>query len=135
MSAPIGKTTNVTATCEMKTIAVRIMTALCSNGTRPRRKRAAAEVTTASMYQRRGVRVKSTTGPQRTSQMFAEIPSATIDAAIATEKPARVRKNGSVIEANPVLMPYGSKRKKNVRGLVVDPGFGTVVMQSLRLAA
>ena len=78
--------------------------------------------------------VKSTTGPQRNSQMFAEIPSATIDAAVATEKPAPVRKNGSVMETNPLLMPYGSNRKKNVKGLVVDPGFGTVAMQLLGLA-
>jgi hypothetical protein len=36
----------------------------------------------------------------------------------ATENPARVRINGSVIETKPLLMPYGKTRKKNVTGLV-----------------
>jgi hypothetical protein len=43
--------------------------------------------------------------PQQNSQTFAETPSATIAAALATENPARVRKNGSVMEAKPVLIP------------------------------
>ena len=36
----------------------------------------------------------------------------------ATEKPSRVRMNGSVIEAKPVLIPEGRTRKKNVDGAV-----------------
>jgi len=71
----------------------------------PRRKRVAAETTTARRYQRLGVNVRSTIGPQQNSQTFAETPSATIAAALATENPARVRKNGSVMEAKPVLIP------------------------------
>jgi hypothetical protein len=36
---------------------------------------------------------------------LADTPIATIDAAIATEKPARVRTNGNVMETKPLLMP------------------------------
>jgi hypothetical protein len=86
----------------------------------PRRNNVAAETMTASRYHRRGVNVRSTTGPQKNNQTLAETPNATIAAALATEKPARVKKNGSVIETNPVLMPYGNNRKKNVTGRVVS---------------
>jgi hypothetical protein len=41
-----------------------------------------------------------------------------MDAAIATEKPARMRMNGKVMETKPLLMPYGSTRKKKVSGAV-----------------
>ena len=41
-----------------------------------------------------------------------------MEADMATEKPARVRMKGSVMEAKPLLMPDGSTRKKNVDGAV-----------------
>lgn len=69
-------------------------------------------------YQRRVVSVRSATGPQRKRQRFAETPTATIDAASATGKPARTRTKGRVIETKPLLIPYGSTRKKNVIGAV-----------------
>ena len=43
---------------------------------------------------------------------------ATMEAAVATENPARVRMNGRVIETNPLLMPYGRTRKKKTNGAV-----------------
>jgi hypothetical protein len=56
-------------------------------------------------YQRRAVKVRSATGPQRNRQRFADTPMATIDAASATENPTRVRTNGKLIETKPLLMP------------------------------
>jgi hypothetical protein len=47
-----------------------------------------------------------------------------MEAAVATEKPSRVRTKGSVMDTKPVLMPYGSTRKKKFTGLV-DAGSRT----------
>jgi hypothetical protein len=55
----------------------------------------------SNKYQRRAVKVRSATGPQRNRQRFADTPMATIDAASATENPTRVRMNGKVMETNP----------------------------------
>jgi hypothetical protein len=44
-------------------------------------------------------------GRQRNRQRLADTPIATIEAAVATEKPVRVRTNGSVMETKPLLMP------------------------------
>jgi len=41
-----------------------------------------------------------------------------MEAAIATEKPARVRMKGNVIEAKPLLIPAGSTKKKKTTGFV-----------------
>jgi len=84
----------------------------------------AAAVLSPSKYQRRAVRLRSATGPQRNRQRFADTPIATIEAASATENPARTRTNGRVMETKPLLIPYGSTRKKNVKGLV-DSRLGT----------
>ena len=43
---------------------------------------------------------------------------ATMEAAVATENPPRVRTKGSVMDTKPLLIPYGSTRKKKVTGLV-----------------
>jgi hypothetical protein len=43
--------------------------------------------------------------PQRNRQRFDDTPMATIDAASATENPARTRTNGRVMETKPLLMP------------------------------
>jgi hypothetical protein len=53
-----------------------------------------------------------------------------MDAAIATENPARVRMKGRVMETKPLLMPYGSTRKKKVTGLV-EPGSRTVLFKRI----
>src|SRR5207302_9136358 len=69
-------------------------------------------------YQCCAASVRSATGSQRKRQRVAATPTAVIDAASATEKPARTRTNGSVMETKPLLMPYGRTRKKKVTGLV-----------------
>jgi hypothetical protein len=56
-------------------------------------------------YQRCAVSVRSATGPHKNRYRFADTPIATIEAAMATEKPARVSTNGNVIEMKPLLMP------------------------------
>jgi hypothetical protein len=61
---------------------------------------------------------------------LADTPIATIEAAIATEKPARVKMKGSVMETKPLLMPHGSTRKKKVTGLV-EPGSRTVLSKRI----
>lgn len=43
-----------------------------------------------------------------------------MEAAVATEKPARVRTNGNVMETKPLLMPYGKTRKKKMNGFAVS---------------
>ena len=115
---PTGNTTSVAATCETKAVIVRIPRALCRNGITPSKNKVAAVVINPSKYQRRALSVRSATGPQRNRQRLADNPMATTDAAVATENPARVRINGSVIETKPLLMPYGRTRKKKVPGLV-----------------
>jgi hypothetical protein len=84
-------------------------------------------------YQRRAVSVRSATGPQRNRQRFAETPTAPMDAAIATEKPARTRTKGRVMEIKPLLTPYGSTRKKKMTG-AVDPGLRTVLFKGVKRA-
>ena len=84
---------------------IKIPTAFWWSGMKARTKTVAAAVLSPSKYQRRAVSVRSATGPQRNRQRFAETPMATIDDARATENPARVRTNGSVIETKPLLMP------------------------------
>src|SRR5205085_5759144 len=86
----------------------------------PSRNSVTAAIASPNKYQRFALSVRSATGPQRKRQRFAATPTAVIDAASATENPARTRTNGSVMETKPLLMPYGSTRKKNVKGLVVS---------------
>jgi hypothetical protein len=43
---------------------------------------------------------------------------ATMEAAVATEKPVQIRINGRAMDTKPLLIPYGSTKKKKVSGLV-----------------
>ena len=43
---------------------------------------------------------------------------ATMEAAVATEKPSRVRIKGRAMDTKPLLIPYGSTKKKKVSGFV-----------------
>ena len=77
-----------------------------------------ADVPSPSRYQRRAVNVRSATGPHKNRQRFADTPIAAVEAAVATEKPSRVRINGRAIDTKPLLIPYGSTKKKKVSGFV-----------------
>ena len=111
---------NVEATCETKTIAINIAVVFVFSGNSPSRNSVSAAAESPIRYQRRAVSVRSATGPHRNRQRLADTPIATIDAAVATEKPARVRTNGNVMETKPLLMPYRKTRKKNVNGFVLS---------------
>ena len=111
---------NVEATCEIKTIAINIPTVSGFSGNKPNRNRVSAAAVSPIRYQRRAVSVRSATGPHKNRHKFAETPIATIEAAMATEKPARVRTNGNVMETKPLLMPWGRTRKKKTNGFVVS---------------
>jgi hypothetical protein len=102
---PTGNTMNVEATCEIKTIAINIPTVSGFSGNSPSRNRVSAAAESPISYQRRAVSVRSAIGPHKNRQRLADTPIATIDAAIATEKPTRVRTNGNVMETKPLLMP------------------------------
>jgi hypothetical protein len=53
-----------------------------------------------------------------------------IEAAVATEKPARVKIKASVMEAKPVLTPDGNTKKKKATGFV-EPDWCTVLVLPL----
>jgi hypothetical protein len=93
---------NVEATCETKTIAINIPTVARFSGYSARRSSVSAAAESPIRYQRRAVSVRSAIGPHKKRQRLADTPIATIDAAVATEKLARVRTNGNVIETNPL---------------------------------
>src|SRR5262245_30820412 len=105
----------------MKTTADNAATAPAFRGMKASSRQVTAPARSPMRYQRRGVSVRSATGPHRKRQMLEEIPIATIDADNATGKPARVSTNASVTEANPLLMPEGNTRKKKISGDVVRP--------------
>src|SRR5262249_62068236 len=119
MRPPRGKMISEDATCEMKTTADSAAAAPVFRGMKASDSSVTAAARSPMRYQRRGVSVRSATGPHRKRQMLDEIPIATIDAVSATGKPARVSTNASVTEAKPLLMPEGNTRKKNVGGDVV----------------
>ena len=63
--------------------------------------------------------VRSINGAHTNRKMFAEIPTAVIEAAAATENPCCISRKGSVTVAKPTLMPYGNTRKTSEDGSVV----------------
>src|SRR5215467_1739439 len=99
-----------------KTSAVKIPTPLCRSRRRARSNKLTANAARPIAYQRRKVSVRSITGPQTKFQTLAETPSATIEATVATENPARVIVKGSVTVTKPLPIPVGSIKKKNVIG-------------------
>ena len=107
---------NVEATCEIKTIAINIPTVSGFSGNSPSRNRVSAAAESRIRYQRRAVSVRSAIGPHKNRQRLADTPIATIDAAIATEKPARQDKwqrDGNKAAADAV----GQNEKEEDEGL------------------
>lgn len=49
--------------------------------------------------------VRSVNGAHINRQMFAEIPNAVIEAAVATENPCCIKRKGSVTDTKPELIP------------------------------
>jgi hypothetical protein len=75
------------------------------SGMKPSNNNVTTHAPKPSKYQWRKLSVRSTTGAPAKRQRFADKPSATTDAAAATENPSRTRTNGNVILTNPLLMP------------------------------
>ena len=63
--------------------------------------------------------VRSVNGAQINRQIFADKPSAVMEAADATENPCCINIKGKVTDAKPVLMPNGSTKKRTVTGSVL----------------